>query len=596
MEDSSKSTKNVLILLLVLFISIGFAYLSTQLNIFGTTEIKANSWNIYFDNVQVTEGSVTANTPEIDEDKTTVNYTVTLDKPGDFYEFTIDAKNDGTLNGVIESVAISELDADVLKYLNYSVTYLDGTEIKEEDILEAKKKVTYKILIEYKKDIVASDLDENGIDLELSFTVNYVQATKKTVVQSEFIKLVKSSVLSDSSINFAQVSSDNNGKGLYMLSSTKNDTSPVYYYRGEVTNNNALFAGFCWKIVRTTSTGGTKLVYNGLPNANGECTNTTGTSTQLSTKSEYNTGYTSPAYNGYMYGDVYNCYYDKQINTSHLYGNSFTYNNGVYTLTDTINGADTTHHYTCFNETGQCSELSYVFRDFVQTAFYLTLKDGKSVEDALNEMYTNTTNSNIKTTVDNWFSNTFLTYFTEQGKDYNNYLEDTIWCNDRSMNIEENEEGDYVTNNGWKPNGGRLDTTLIYGAYGRAFTGKPSVSCPNKNDAFTVNDTVNGNGALTYPVGLLTTDEVVLAGGQDMTSGNFYLNTDQNWWTMSPNSFYDGGYVYTNSYVVDEYKRLVEYGVTIPIGVRPSISIAPSVKIREGGDGSSSAPYEFIVE
>ena len=40
---------------------------------------------------------------------------------------------------------------------------------------------------------------------------------------------------------------------------------PVYYYKGNVQNNNVLFAGFCWKIVRTTETGGVKIVYNGAP-------------------------------------------------------------------------------------------------------------------------------------------------------------------------------------------------------------------------------------------------------------------------------------------------------------------------------------------
>ena len=39
---------------------------------------------------------------------------------------------------------------------------------------------------------------------------------------------------------------------------------PVYYYKGNVQNNNVLFGGFCWKIVRTTETGGVKIVYNGV--------------------------------------------------------------------------------------------------------------------------------------------------------------------------------------------------------------------------------------------------------------------------------------------------------------------------------------------
>ena len=39
----------------------------------------------------------------------------------------------------------------------------------------------------------------------------------------------------------------------------------IYYFNGAVENNNALFGGYCWKIVRTTDTGGVKMIYNGFP-------------------------------------------------------------------------------------------------------------------------------------------------------------------------------------------------------------------------------------------------------------------------------------------------------------------------------------------
>ena len=50
--------------------------------------------------------------------------------------------------------------------------------------------------------------------------------------------------------------------GIYVRNDTINDPYPIYYYRGAV-DNNLIFAGFCWKIVRTTETGGVKLIYNG---------------------------------------------------------------------------------------------------------------------------------------------------------------------------------------------------------------------------------------------------------------------------------------------------------------------------------------------
>ena len=52
--------------------------------------------------------------------------------------------------------------------------------------------------------------------------------------------------------------------GLYMLQETKDDEKPMYFYRGNVTDNNVILNDFCWLIVRTTETGGTKLLYNGI--------------------------------------------------------------------------------------------------------------------------------------------------------------------------------------------------------------------------------------------------------------------------------------------------------------------------------------------
>jgi hypothetical protein len=75
-------------------------------------------------------------------------------------------------------------------------------------------------------------------------------------IQSEF-------VTASTGIDFSQISSDTNGKGLYIRSGTENDAYPIVYYRGDVEDNNVLFNNKCWKAVRTTDTGGVKLIYNG---------------------------------------------------------------------------------------------------------------------------------------------------------------------------------------------------------------------------------------------------------------------------------------------------------------------------------------------
>ncbi|MBS5720068.1 MAG: hypothetical protein KHW57_05325 [Clostridium sp.] len=86
-----------LLLLLVISISIGYAALSITLNINGTSTIKKQTWSVYFDTLTVTSGSATATTPAaVDTGKTKVSYAVTLNTPGQFYEFTVAVKNAGT--------------------------------------------------------------------------------------------------------------------------------------------------------------------------------------------------------------------------------------------------------------------------------------------------------------------------------------------------------------------------------------------------------------------------------------------------------------------------------------------------------------------
>ena len=394
-------------------------------------------------------------------------------------------------------------------------------------------------------------------------------------------KLKKNAIL-DTNIDFSQISSDTNGKGIYIRSGTENDTYPIYYYRGAVDNNNVLFANFCWKIVRTTETGGIKLIYNGEP-SNGTCNNT-GDSTQIST-SAFNTSYNSPAYVGYMYGTVYS-YSTKSMSSvtdTYYYGKDVTYSNGTYTLTNTItsnswssiyNTSDGiyNHHYSCLSTGNTCSSVYYIYYTDSSTAYYITLKDGKKVEDALSEMLNNNTNnSKIKTVIDSWYS-TNMTGYT-------NKLEDTVWCNDRSIGAK----------NGWDPNGGNSTSYLYFSAYNRAYsTHSPSLICSRNIDKFTTS-TSNGNGKLDYPVGLLTADEIMLAGGKGGTSNNsYYLYTGKYYWAGSPNFFHIGYarefYVYSDGALSNFY---VNYSAPV---VRPSVSLAPGTEMI--GSGTVDDPYQ----
>lgn len=530
-----------------------------------------------------------------------------------------------------------------------------------------------------------------------------------------------------------------NGAELYIGNGSSVFQNKVYYYNGDIetTNNNVIFGNFCWKIVRTTETGGVKLIYNGVPSQDLKCNNT-GFDTQIGI-GQFNSSFKSPGQVGYMYNgtinysserlynqyevlisredvsltnyyygdnivqvggkyrlinndgsevnkklwrDNYNTlsgYYtclndiDKECsnvyyvvggsidyqyvllitsentlddvrhmtlsrnitknddgtytlqspltitkndwftnyntyknyyicqdqvsttceevysitsshnnyynffssNNNYSYGNSFIYSNGKYELTNTKQIWDlkkdyselNNRHYTCFD--GDCSTLSYIYYYSSNdgSLYYINLTEGKSVEDALNEMLKNDNinnkDSSIKEVVDLWFHNNL--------KDYTNMLEDTVFCNDRSIS----------NLNGWNSNGRVITDHLYYGANGRLFTNQYDLVCKNRIDSFTTS-AINGNGRLTYPVGLLTKDEADLIGISQRT-------TCASYWLVSPSAFRD---YHADGYKVDYDGYLSDGGVDGIYGIRPLISLKP---LTDYSLGNGSIDNPFIV-
>ncbi len=390
-------------------------------------------------------------------------------------------------------------------------------------------------------------------------------------------------VTSCNGVSFNDISSDTNGKGIYEIASTKNDVYPIYYYRGAVDNNNVKFAGFCWKAIRTTDTGGVKLIYNGSPDGSGNCTNTTGYTTTIGNSSYHPTG--SLAYVGYMYGKVYSSTRRSNINTPYVYGNDVTYSNGAYTLIDTKTTTGTwsndyntlnNHHYTCFSTENTCANVYYITYTYSSSgAYYILLTNGKKVDDALDEMFNasdiNTTNSTAKTKVDNWYSNNLSSY--------TNYIEDTIYCNDRRIS----DLG------GWNPDGGSTRNYFYFSSYARGWVDyTPTLTCSRKLDSFTVSSSL-GNGALTYPIGLITIDEAMYAGGKGSETNNtYYLYSGNIYWFMSPGIGYsDGGGVL---FIANDGALGTHYTTGTTNALRPVISLK-ATDIVESGDGTSTNPY-----
>lgn len=331
----------------------------------------------------------------------------------------------------------------------------------------------------------------------------------------QMMKLKSRGLDTDIGVNYNQIATNNNGNGVLETTNTDSE-EPVYFYRGEV-DNNVIFGGFCWNIVRTTETGGVKLIYSGVPNANYECKNT-GSSVNIGS-SAYSSGEGDNAYIGYMYG------------------------------TPGSNNYNDTH--------------------------------------------ANINDSAIKKVVDEWYKNNFF------NTEYAKMIEDTVYCNERK--IETPGVGNSLSSSQY--------TTLGFGANATAYASvsrtasqsidaSPTYRCSQANDRFTVLDS-NGNGKLSYPIGLLTSDEAIYAGatlyrsGAEYSNQSYYLYSGSKFYTMSPTVYNYGNKVVVGAVNADDTKGNGYLGVevsTIASGVRPVISLKNDVYI-EKGKGTKELPY-----
>ena len=200
---------------------------------------------------------------------------------------------------------------------------------------------------------------------------------------------------------------------------------------------------------------------------------------------------------------------------------------------------------------------------------------------------TNENNSTIKTYIDNWYSNN-LTSYTK-------YIStEAVYCNDRKA-----------------PSYNASSSFNCY-VYTRLRAGNPTYNCEDSSDAFSGS---NSEAKLTYPIGLMTADEIAYAGGKAGTSLlNSYLWFNLNsksefvskktvWWTISP-----GGYFFSDSehhyYAAlarinyypakEEYNGALVYNTSrTQNAVRPVISIKIDA-LYSLGDGSPENPYEIV--
>ena len=214
------------------------------------------------------------------------------------------------------------------------------------------------------------------------------------------------------------------------------------------------------------------------------------------------------------------------------------------------------------------------YNEIIDDNAYIGLMYGTTGASDYASTHANVNKSGLLSVLETWYKNNLASY--------ENKLADTIWCNDKSTL---NGEFGY----------GKNETD--YGANNRLLSTKqPTLMCPNDNNGgklskFTVDDTVNGNGNLTYKIGTLTADEIAFAGASGANSNlSIYLqeNTGENrWWTLSP-VFFAGKYA--GVLIMDSFGELTNYFAYYAFNFRPAISLVSDITIS-GGTGTSEDPY-----
>ena len=324
-------------------------------------------------------------------------------------------------------------------------------------------------------------------------------------------------------------------------------TKNIYYYTASsdanattiLNKNNVIYGGFCWKIIRTTDTGGTKLMYNG-PVSNGKCNNT-GTSTLIGSQTYYyddvvngqpgcptqSNNDKSLAYVGYMY------------NTSKLHKVTAYDNYSKFLFT----GCDG----------GNCNTNQ---------------KATDAIADALWSDNVNVTSSSTKQRVDNWFRDNL----NKNG--YPDYLEDAVFCNDRRFTYSSN--GFFSGTNGyfWGGDDYRLTFQTAWST---------DLNCYNETDKFT---TSNSKAKLTYKVAIVTAPELRLMGNNKL-----YLTSGAPMWTMTPNYFTATIPRMTGLFGDGS---LQEAYLCRKFGIRPVVSIKYGANILSGS-GTTSSPYNITL-
>lgn len=134
------------------------------------------NWKIEFENIVEEKDSVVPIRPAtIRESKTEIDYSIMLKEPGEYYSFTVDIVNKGTKNARIYDVIKDGITKRQEKFLDYTVTYIDGSKLKINDTLLVGERKTINIVVCFKEDVTAEDLPSTDQELNLTYKIIYVE-------------------------------------------------------------------------------------------------------------------------------------------------------------------------------------------------------------------------------------------------------------------------------------------------------------------------------------------------------------------------------------------------------------------------------------
>ena len=549
---------------LLVFMGIGYAILSQTLNISGTANMQGN-WSVKITNMKLLEANKTGRAENVSNTftDTTASFEANLWMPGDSIEYEVTVENQGNIDAVLKDIIQTKTNKD--KNLKFSNSLI-GTEV-----LTSGSKMSFTMKVEIPEEAeTLPEVKESKYEIQLIYIQynggEYTPPAQSIGTLSDKI-LADNTALPDTNIDFSKISSDTNGKGLYYTNKNTEDNKTTYYFRGAVDNNYVKFGS---QTKNTCRYNGKNVVY--LDPANGDFEYNPTEEQCLSTNVCVTTDY------GPIVGVD-----DTNIKCSDIRGTLATEKaTFIANVTE-----DILWRVVRINEDGSTRLItentvgSSTFNTEYDDNAYVGYMYGTAGSSTYEATHANTNNSTIKTYLYNWYQENLLSY--------SSYMSlDAGFCNDRSI---------AATANTWSPGDDALGygkNYTFYGAYNRLSNlNQPQFACPQTNDLFTTSTSSKGNKALTYPVGLITLDEVVYAGGvYDQRNQNYYLNNITIYWTMSPWRF--GG---VDAWVGSVFGSVVGFDDVDDNdasddvrSVRATVNLSSYVEIT-GGNGTIDNPY-----